>query len=79
MRCYDACQEHADFCNALPEELFSLITPWSFYQWGLDILGPFPPAAGQVKFLIVDINYFTKWIEAEPLTTISLEKIHKFF
>ncbi|XP_020242917.1 uncharacterized protein LOC109821135 [Asparagus officinalis] len=39
--------------------------------WVLDLLGPLPLASGQSKFLIVAINYFTKWIEAEPLARIA--------
>ncbi|RDY08649.1 hypothetical protein CR513_07105, partial [Mucuna pruriens] len=31
----------------------------------MDILGLFPMAKGQVKFLRVDVDYFTRWIEAE--------------
>jgi len=37
----------------------------------MDILGPFTPGKGQVKFLIVGIDYFTKWIQAKPLATIT--------
>ena len=44
---------------------------WPFVQWGLDIMGPFPMALRQLKFLVVDIDYFTKWVEAEPLATIT--------
>nr|GEV91938.1 reverse transcriptase domain-containing protein [Tanacetum cinerariifolium] len=33
---------------------------------------------GKVKFLIVAINYFTKWIEAKPVATISGNQIKKF-
>nr|KYP73955.1 Transposon Ty3-I Gag-Pol polyprotein [Cajanus cajan] len=44
----------------------------------MDILGPFPPAKGQLKFLLVAINYFTKWIEACPLAKITTENIRKF-
>jgi len=29
-----------------------------------------------VKFLIVGIDYFTKWIEAKPLATITTEQVH---
>ena len=39
-------------------------------QWGLDIPGPFPKAAENKKFLLVDTDYFTKWVEAEPLANI---------
>ncbi|GJV56707.1 reverse transcriptase domain-containing protein [Tanacetum coccineum] len=33
--------------------------------------GPFPEAPGRVKFLVVAIDYFTKWVEAAPLATIT--------
>jgi len=44
----------------------------------MDILGPFSPSKGQVKFLIVAIHYFTKWIEAKPLTTITSQQVQQF-
>ena len=47
-----------------------MIAPWSFAQWGLDFMGLFPIAVRQLKFLIVGIDYFTKWVEAEALATI---------
>ena len=31
-----------------------------------------------MKYLVVVIDYFTKWIEAEPLPTITTEKVRKF-
>lgn len=33
---------------------------------------------GRVKFVIVVIDYFTKWIEVEPLASISEAQCHKF-
>ncbi|GJT64981.1 reverse transcriptase domain-containing protein [Tanacetum coccineum] len=42
-----------------------------FYQWGIDILGLLTPARGGAKFVIVAIDYFTKWIEAKPLVKIT--------
>ncbi|GAU39237.1 hypothetical protein TSUD_396840 [Trifolium subterraneum] len=53
--------------------------PVAFAWWGMDILGPFPTAARQVKYLIVAVDYFTKWIEAEPLTKIGASHILRFF
>ncbi|RDX95507.1 hypothetical protein CR513_21963, partial [Mucuna pruriens] len=43
--------------------------------WGVDILGPFPLVVRQVKFLKVTMDYFTKWVEVEPIATISTERI----
>ena len=41
-------------------------------------MGPFPTALRQLKFLVVGIDYFTKWVEAEPLTTITEKSIRTF-
>lgn len=30
------------------------------------------------KFLVVGIDYFTKWVKAEPLATISKQKVRNF-
>ncbi|XP_068475077.1 uncharacterized protein [Phaseolus vulgaris] len=40
-------------------------------DFGMNIVGPFPQATGQRKFLLVAVDYFTKWIEAEPLAKIT--------
>ena len=55
-----------------------MMTPWLFAQWGLDIMGPFPTAVRQLKFLVVGIDYFTKWVEAETLATITGKNIRNF-
>ncbi|XP_024171498.1 protein NYNRIN-like [Rosa chinensis] len=45
---------------------------------GLDIVGKLPTAKGQFKYIIVAIDYDTKWIEAEPLTAITTAKVQHF-
>ena len=72
------CQMHADWHKAPPKELRSIYSPWPFHTWGVDILGPFSLAIRQVKYLIVAIKYFTKWIEAEPLAQITAHKVQHF-
>ena len=37
-----------------------LSSPWPFAQWGLDIVGPFPKAVGNKKYLLVCTDFFTK-------------------
>ena len=71
-------QEHARISRLPSEPLTSITSPWPFQQWGLDILGPLLIGKGQCKFIIVAMDYFTKWDEAEPLATITEQKISNF-
>ena len=41
-------------------------------------MGLFPTAVQQLKFLVVGINYFIKWVEAEALATITENNIQGF-
>ena len=65
------CQEHAKISRLPSEPLTSITSPWPFQEWGLDILGPLPLGKGQCKFIIIAVDYFAKWVEAEPLATIT--------
>ena len=60
------------------EELTLMIAVWPFAQWGLDIMGPFLIATRQLKFLVVGIDYFIKWVEAEALATITEKNVRSF-
>ncbi|GJX68019.1 reverse transcriptase domain-containing protein [Tanacetum coccineum] len=62
----------------ITQNLTPITSPWPFYKWGIDIAGPFPEGPGKVKFLIVAIDYFTKWIEAKPVAAITGAQIKKF-
>ena len=42
------------------------------------MLDPFPPLSGQRKFLMVAVDYFTKWMEAEPLMQMTEDKMENF-
>jgi hypothetical protein len=43
------------------------------------LLGPLPPVQGNLKYVVVAVEYFSKWIEAKPLATITSVTIQKFF
>ena len=43
------------------------------------MLGPLPPAQRNLKYNVVAVEYFSKWIEAKPLATITLIIVQKFF
>uniref|UniRef100_A0A2N9HNT3 Uncharacterized protein n=1 Tax=Fagus sylvatica TaxID=28930 RepID=A0A2N9HNT3_FAGSY len=74
----DKCQRFANLVHSPPEMLVPMTAPWPFAQWGLDIMGPFPIGRRQLKFLVVAIDYFTKWVEAEPLATITEKNVQNF-
>ncbi|XP_030964761.1 uncharacterized protein K02A2.6-like [Quercus lobata] len=74
----DQCQRFAPNIHPLGGNLNPLSSPWPFVQWGLDILGPFPKAAGNKRFLLVDTDYFIKWVEVEPLANIRDVDAKKF-
>jgi hypothetical protein len=52
---------------------------WPLQRWGLDLLGPLPPAQGNLRYVVVAVEYFSKWIEAKPLATIASTTVQKFF
>ena len=41
-------------------------------------MGPLPQGKRQMKFLLIIINYFTKWVEVEALATIAVAKVQNF-
>ena len=44
----------------------------------MDIIGPFSKAIGQRKYLLVAVDYFTKWVEAKVVASITTGEVHKF-
>ncbi|GJU25486.1 reverse transcriptase domain-containing protein [Tanacetum coccineum] len=72
------CQVHRPVPRNPQQNLSPITSPWPFYKWGIDIAGPFPEGPGKVKFLIVAVDYFTKWIEAKPVATITGNQVKKF-
>ncbi|XP_016185827.1 uncharacterized protein LOC107627512 [Arachis ipaensis] len=74
----DKCQRHANIHQAAPHQLSIISAERPFGTWGIDLVGPFPTAPGQLRYLIVAIDYFTKWIEAEPLASITATQCRKF-
>ena len=76
-RC-DKCQRFGNIQRLSAKKLTTITSPWPFSQWGIDIVSPLPIGKGQVKFILVAINYFTKWVEVEALATITEAKIRSF-
>ena len=61
----DACQRRGKNRN---KQCLNPIPAYSpFYQIGIDIVGPLPKTARENKYIVVAIDYLTKWPEARAL------------
>ena len=74
----EQCQKNAPLIHQPAGHLNPISSPWPFAQWRLDIIGPFPRATGGRKFVLVAVDYFTKWAEAEALANIRDVEVKKF-
>jgi hypothetical protein len=78
-RSCEACQKFSPRSGS-PSQYTKLIAhTWPLQRWGLDIVGPLPTAQGNLKFAFVAVEYFTKWIEARAVSTITSKTAQKFF
>nr|XP_027086560.1 uncharacterized protein LOC113708298 [Coffea arabica] len=73
------CQVHGDVIRASPTELHSMIAPWPCSMWGMDVIGTIdPPASNGHRFILVAIEYFTKWVEAESFKHVTKKVVANF-
>jgi len=63
-------QRFSPVSNRPSTDLHTLLSPWPFMHWGLDVVGPLPRAQPQLQFSLGEKlpDYFTKWFEAVPLS-----------
>ncbi|XP_048605666.1 uncharacterized protein LOC125583133 [Brassica napus] len=54
----DKCQRHASTIHSPTELLHTLMAPYPFMRWGMDIIGPMP-SSRQKRFILVLTDYFT--------------------
>jgi hypothetical protein len=45
----------------------------------MDLIGPMPEAQGNLKYDVVAVEYFSKWIDAKALATTISATIQKFY
>ncbi|RDX65055.1 Protein NYNRIN, partial [Mucuna pruriens] len=70
---------YADHTNVAPSALHNLTSPWPFSMWGLDVIGPIElKASNGHRFILVAIDYFTKWVEAASYSTVTRNVVVKF-
>ncbi|KAE8678980.1 hypothetical protein F3Y22_tig00111402pilonHSYRG00591 [Hibiscus syriacus] len=73
------CQIYADKIHVPPSPLHVMTAPWPFSMWGIDVIGAITPKASNGHcFILVAIDYFTKWVEAASYTNIKRSTVCKF-
>jgi hypothetical protein len=65
-RC-NGCQRYANKIHMPAWALKTIPITWTFAVWGLDMVGNFKPAKGNMTHMLVMVDKFTKWIEAKPI------------
>ncbi|GJU50842.1 reverse transcriptase domain-containing protein [Tanacetum coccineum] len=75
-RC-DTCQRSGNISlwNEMPQNNIQLCEV--FDVWGLDFMGPFPQSRGN-KYILVAVDYVSKWVEAQGLPTNDACVVVKF-
>ena len=75
----EACQKHGLLPRLPAAELSSIVKPWPFRGWAMDLIGKVRPTSKKKNcFVIVATDYFTKWVEAKAYKDITEYKVIKF-
>lgn len=73
------CQVHPNIQHVPASELYFIVKSWPFICWPLDLVGEIqPPSSKNQRYILVGIDYFTKWIEAIPLPNVDQEDVIEF-
>ncbi|VFQ82909.1 unnamed protein product [Cuscuta campestris] len=72
------CQEFQRVPGRPATNYTPISTAIPFARWGIDLVGILPRGTGNNTYLVVAIDYFTKWVEAAPVPTITAEQMTKF-
>jgi len=67
VRICNGCQRYSSKTHTPASGLKTIPITWPFAVWGLDMVGPFKPARGNMTHILVMVDKFTKWIEVKPI------------
>ncbi|XP_021863719.1 uncharacterized protein [Spinacia oleracea] len=76
-RC-DKCQRFAHLIRRPAHKLTPITSPIPFAKWGMDLLGPYTTVPGGLRYVIIAVDYFTKWVEAEALKNTKAQDVRAF-
>ncbi|GJZ79087.1 putative nucleotidyltransferase, ribonuclease H [Tanacetum coccineum] len=76
MKC-DACQRSRNIASKSEMPQNNIQVCEDFDVWGLDFMRPFPKSRGN-KYILVAVDYVSKWVEAQALPTNDARVVVKF-
>nr|GFA77191.1 reverse transcriptase domain-containing protein [Tanacetum cinerariifolium] len=73
----DSCQRQGKVSqrDEMPQNFIQICE--IFDVWGIDFMGPFPSSKGN-KYILVAVDYLSKWVEAKTLPTNDARVVVKF-
>ncbi|RVW19029.1 hypothetical protein CK203_095030 [Vitis vinifera] len=72
-------QIHGDLIHVPSSELHALTSPWPFSIWGINIIEKISPKSSSGhEFILVAIDYFTKWVEAASYERLTSAGVASF-
>lgn len=75
----EACQRYSPVQHRPASQLHPILKPWPFRGWAMDIIGKIAPRSSRGHaFILVATDYFTKWVEAEPLRNVTSTEVIRF-
>nr|GEW98567.1 reverse transcriptase domain-containing protein [Tanacetum cinerariifolium] len=74
---YDSCQRQGKISQRDEMPQNSIYICEIFDVWGIDFMGPFPSSRGN-KYILVAVDYLSKWVEAKALPTNDARVVCKF-
>jgi hypothetical protein len=79
---YKGCQECQRFkkIQMVPASVMNpIIKSWPFRGWGMDMIGKInPPFSKGHQYILAITDYFTKWVEAIPMKTVTSKDVLNF-
>jgi hypothetical protein len=56
-----------------------IIKPWPFRGWGMDMIGKInPPSSKGHQYILAITDYFTKWVDAIPMKSVTSKDVINF-
>ena len=71
------CQSALNISKRDEMSLQTILEVEFFYLWGIDFMRLFPPSEGK-EYILVAVDYVSKWVEAIPTRTNDHRVVNKF-